>query len=192
MANTGFIATGTGSSVSNSGQPWLSPTNIEANDATRSTSRIGTTQSFTSTDFARAANFDFSSIDAGSTIDGMQVRFDRSRGSGPCTTEHVHIVDETGTVQTGTDRSSGETWPVTASEAAQTEGSISDLWGLTPSTANVQDIDWGFVVSATTGDGNMNCRYDFADMAIEWTAAAGGISIPVAMYGYRQRHQSVV
>ena len=145
MADTGYISPGTMADDSAVGsRTWSNPDNAKANDGSyASTSSYGGEY----THYLKATNFGFS-IPAGATVDGIKVEiekmawyFDRDHASDNI----VSIVKADGSIGS-TNKSVGATWSTT--ETYYEYGGSSDLWGETWTPTNINDVDFGVVLSA--------------------------------------------
>lgn len=145
MAGTGFYTTGTGAQIAGPGIDWASPTNIQTQSDTPSTSALTGGQS---TDRIRATNFDFSNLASTDTVIGITVIFmvgltvgaDNDGGL-----TQVQLWD--GSNNLGDDQISGTT-NLLAAYTLLTYGGSSNLWGASaPSISTVQGSGFGVNIS---------------------------------------------
>ena len=136
---------------------WTTTANTSAQDDTYNT--VSLAKSKTSYSF-QATNFDFSSIPAGSTIDGILVEYDKFC-SGPATASDnaIYIIKSDGSLGS-TNKSSGAAWATTDSDSYDSYGGTSDLWGETWTLADIQDTDFGVSINASSA--GSNGTYDFS------------------------------
>src|SRR3990167_6957610 len=86
----------------------------------------------------------------------------------------VKIVKSDGTIGT-TNKASGSAW---GAEAYTTYGSSSDLWGETWAYTDINDVDFGVVISTLGQDGNTpNAEIDHIRITVYYTEAAGETSV---------------
>lgn len=123
---------------------WQNPNNSQVSDNVYSTitGLAGTSH------YLKATNFGFS-IPAGATITGILAEVER-KGSGPgtewLTDNSVKIVKANGSIGTTEKADTATIWPITDTYASY--GYSSDLWGETWATIDINDVDFGIVVSA--------------------------------------------
>jgi len=170
MADTGFVVAGTGTDVTLAGTPWTSPGNITADDATRALSGNAGTQAITN--YLRASNFGFA-LPAGATIDGIQVRAQRHAATSSMIRDNESSLFNASGIPTGADITGGggAYWSNIA-DTVVTFGGASTLFGLTPSESDVEDVDWGWGMSAEDQNGFVSMYCDLMEMKIYYTAAA--------------------
>lgn len=149
--------------VANTGSPYAT---ISWASGTKTSSRI------------KATNWGFttSDIPSGSTIDGIEFRYDRVENSSTdnLETKEIYHIDASGTLQTGTNNAITGEWPTT--RATRTIGGATDKLGYTTITdANARDADFGIsfrcgtIGSGTTPAGN----FGVFQMRIYYTAPTG-------------------
>lgn len=189
MADTGWVIAGTGANDNSYGTvAWSSPGNITADDGVNASSNLDAFGNDPS-NYLKATNFGHA-IPTGATIDGIEVRYQAAEFTGDQVQEdRVRLVDESGTIGS-TDRSDGQSF--TDLFVNYDKGGASDLWGDTWTESDIEDTDFGFVLATSVESGffGMN-MVDAMWTKIYYTEGGGGLSIPVAMNSYRQRHQSV-
>ena len=118
---------------------WSNTGNVFASDD--SYASVTNIQSATS-HYLKVTNFGFS-IPTDATIDGILVEWERREPSGVTVDNSVKIV-KGGTI-TGTDKSVGAAWPST--DAFNSYGGSSDLWGTTWTASDINSSDFGCVIS---------------------------------------------
>jgi len=183
MADTGFLFPGTTAgdrTITGGDSNWLNSGNITADDTSNATwEPSGLQQS----NGLAASNFDFSSIPAGSTIDGIEIRagdFKASVDSPAWDVLRLILADDSD----GTENKNGELIAWTGSDQTDEAGGSSDLWSETIGLSDVQDVDWGFFVGGS-GDGfGSLLEIDFLQMKVYFTAAPPGQ--PVTVNSQRQ------
>lgn len=148
ITSEGPLFPGTGATVSDSGSAWSNPTRIQSDsggDAGSSASTFAAASG--STDLLRGTNFGFA---VGGTPVGIEVTIHRAPsagGSGDIDDNSVQLV-LSGT-PLGTSKSDG-TWADGYNTI--TYGGPTDLWGATPSTANVNSSGFGVQLKADNTD----------------------------------------
>lgn len=160
-ANDASVGTRTWSNVG-------SPGNAGASD--NAYSQVTTDGGPKTSQYLKATNFGFS-IPAGSTINGIEVNLERKKtlGDGDVTHNQARIV-KAGTISTS-DKT--VTWPTT--EAVQTLGSSSDLWGETWTADDINSSTTGFAVSVNVDDGGGPTATAFVDhitMTVTYTQSS--------------------
>ena len=144
--DTGWTHVGTGANDATIGtRAWALTSNITATDAI--TSSTGTMAIGEVMNYLKGTNLGFS-IPAGAIIDGIEVRAYAQYQSYVATIEDVNIVKSDGSIGT-TNKAGSEA--LTASLAYYTFGGASDLWDESWTAADINDIDFGFVLSLTNG-----------------------------------------
>ena len=94
--------------------------------------------------YLKVSDFGFS-VPAGATITGIQVSIERKASSSNAVQDHlVRLVDNTGAV-VGSNYFRGEYWPAT--DAVAIYGGETNLWGTTWTPEQVNDADFGVVLS---------------------------------------------
>ena len=173
--DTGFVTAGTGTNNANcsgGSTDWFTPGNITADD-TNLAANAYDNPSGAKSDYLYASNFNFSSIPDGSTIDGIEVRvtrLDDHTASGDVFDSSIKLFNASG-VAAGDDKSTAANWAEI--ETAVTFGGSGQLWGLTPSAADVKDADWGWGLCATVFGSEQfettQALVDFMEMKIYYT-----------------------
>lgn len=172
MADTGYVMCGTGASRRLNGlfNDWVNPTNITADDTNNSYYNIGTIS-----DWLQATNFDFSSIPADATLDGIMVRIKRYRqfGSSPyCHDDNVYLRKTSG--QVGDSKPNPDIWEATWTYVEY--GGPTDTWNSGLTIADIKDS--GFGVELSVHNISTVARVDCIEIKIYYSVggAAGNIS----------------
>jgi hypothetical protein len=130
---------------------WSDPSNALTHDDAYATASLGKNEV---SHYLKVTNFGFSVPDS-ATILGIVVEVDRYGGSGPggnqIADSSVKLVK--GGAIGGTEHSTIMVWPTAHTDAYQSYGTPSDLWGLTWSPADINDSGFGAVISAVKGSG---------------------------------------
>jgi hypothetical protein len=167
MASTGNIYPGTLTEVAPGDNTWVDLANAKTvSDDVATCSLDGVSTAF----WLHATNFGFT-IPAGATINGIVV--------GHKTSEDVDVDGEVNSVQiivggsrVGTPKTTGD---ITTTLTTRASGTVSDLWGLTPTRDQVVATDFGVALQLRNwtagGLGNVNVAY--IRMDITYTAASG-------------------
>jgi len=173
MADTGFKFPGTAvgnRAVTSSTKDWLNADNIKADDSTDSDSdtplNIG---EFTSG--LAGSNFDFSSIPAGATIDGIEIQNKYKEEEFTLFIFKIISLILADDSDGSENKFSDLIAPIsiyTTDEA----GGASDLWSETIARSDVQDTDWGWFQSQTSNGSNGTTFVDFMKMKVYYTPPA--------------------
>lgn len=169
--NTGFVLAGAGAGVG-SGTTWTNPGNITAQDGVRAgcnRTSAGTSQNL------YASTFDFSSVPAGATITGIQVRIrkDYSAITPPSAIQDLTVrLTKDGTNLVGDNKADTVTNWVNAADTDATYGSSSDLWGISLSAAEVKTSTFGVMLAAnfSSAPTSTNARVDVIWIRVDYTA----------------------
>ncbi|HYF12848.1 MAG TPA: hypothetical protein VD928_00920 [Candidatus Paceibacterota bacterium] len=129
---------------------WQGPENVRASDDSRATALMNRN---TISHFLRATNFGFS-IPKGSTIVGIKVEVERSRGVGtganlPIEDNEVRILKGDGVSGVQNKAAMGVSWPATDAKAVY--GSSEDLWGEEWSSEDINSEDFGIMINVRGG-----------------------------------------
>ncbi len=118
---------------------------------------LNTTTKNKRTNYLQAQNFGFS-IPAGSTVDGIVVEIERYAsvtGAGSVADDRIRIIDATGTIVAGSEKSTGLVWPVVDADAYQLYGGIADTWSVTDWTpAKINNNNFGVAYQGKTSNDN--------------------------------------
>jgi len=145
MSSVGPQSPATGGQLILPGNPW-DDAPVQASDNTRGACVVG----FLDVDGAYSEyifgrEFDFSAIPADSIIDGIKVEWERSgtNDGGGCYDATVKLLKRSGTspVAVGSNLSAGALWPAT--DAYESFGGATSLWGTTWTVAEIQDAMFG-------------------------------------------------
>jgi len=98
-------------------------------------------------DYLECSNFGFS-IPANATINGITLTVWRMTDADTFTDTEIRIL-KGGVVQNVQNKANSSTWPVNV-EGTQQYGSSSDLWGVTWTAADINDVGLGVALSVTT------------------------------------------
>lgn len=123
-------------------RPWNNPGNAITSNGQRATT-TNTGGAGTYSEYLQATGFGFS-IPTGATVLGIVVAVQRDDAQNNTNDQAVRIVK--GGVIGATDKSIGTNWPTT--EAYQSYGSSTDLWGETWTPADINSSNFGFAISA--------------------------------------------
>ena len=124
--------------------PWTDPDNAKISDDSDARALISTNVQLSH--YLKATNFGFS-IPVGATIDGIVVEIERQQlGAGAVTPQdnEVKIVKADASIGDENKASANE-WPL--SDAIASYGAIDDLWSESWSAANINDSNFGVVLS---------------------------------------------
>lgn len=128
-------------------EPWMNPENAAGSDNLSSTSLLLPGRS---TNYLVATGFGFS-IPAVGVIEGITVEIERSSLRGLVADNAIRIVKD-GIVGVA-DRSSAANWPI--AEGYIAFGGATDLWGQEWLPADINDMDFGFAITARLGGGSL-------------------------------------
>ncbi|MGF7160115.1 hypothetical protein FHS85_001738 [Rhodoligotrophos appendicifer] len=151
MPDTGWVLGGSAIS-SGSGVAWSTPEAVlAASDVSFASASLSLFN--TSSAALQVTGFDFSSIPDGGEIVGLELRIRRQRNS----SSSGSVADGTvrpllGGSAAGNSKASGTSWPTGFTDADY--GSAADLWGLTPSAAQIKASNFGISISASRGSGS--------------------------------------
>ena len=147
--DTGYKNSGTqGNIVLGGSDPtygnWVNPTNA----ATLNSVYATTANLFSGrySNYLAVTNFDFSAIPDGANIDGIQVEVNKKVSSQWYCDKSVKLIDATGAIA-GDDRATADLWSTV--DTYSYYGGAADKWGLTPSSADVKDSNWGVGIAVT-------------------------------------------
>jgi hypothetical protein len=172
MPDTGFVfpSTAVGNRpITDSDLDWTTPSNVTADDT--SVAEVGPL-SFTQSRGLAATNFDFSSIPAGSIIDGIEIRvgdYVAPGGNTPWVVVRLILADDSD----GSVNRFAELLGITTTEQTDEVGGAADLWSETINLADVQNSNWGFFVGCEhQGASARNVDVDFMQMKVYYTESA--------------------
>lgn len=166
MASQGPLSPGTMADDSAVGSAaWADVNNAKVSDNIYATT--GTIDAATS-HYLKATNFGFS-IPVGATIDGILVEIERHMDGSDITDSRVSIVKSDGVVGT-TNKASAVGW-VTTLNTYYSYGTASDLWGETWSPADINDADFGVVLSVSSVINFSDAFVDHIRITVHYTEA---------------------
>lgn len=143
---------------------WTNPGNAATENGVYATCTPGP---FDSSQYLKATNFGFASVSG--TVNGITVEVKRFASAGALIgTEYRLVIG--GTVS-GSNLAEGA-WPGTL--AYGTFGGVSNLWGLTPTAANILDSGFGFAMRCEDTDGFGEASVDHIRITVTYTPASGG------------------
>jgi hypothetical protein len=182
MATAGPNIAGTGADDSAVGTTtWSNPSNV-TNDGDDYTTVYG--NGGAQSHYLKATNFGFS-VSTGATIDGIAVTIARKADQAGALR---YVYDEVvslvvGGSVTGDNKAAASTkWGT--SEADVAYGGASDKWGLTPSVSDVNNANFGAVLSVQNfGAAGCTASVDKIEITITYTAAAGTFKQSRALLG---------
>ncbi len=166
--------TGTGTDISTVGTvTWTNPGYITANDNSYALASLSNSTSH----YLRATNFGFS-VPSNAIITGITVNIGRY-ASGNNVADADVLLLKNGAV-TGTDKAiTGTAWPT--AEANQAYGSVVDLWGQTWSPNDINNANFGVVLSVSSSR-TRNIYVDYIQITVTymfsgfWYKADAGVS----------------
>lgn len=176
MASSGPNSPGTAAFDSSYGTgPLYNPNNCKVQDTSYAVV-YETAGGGWSSHYLKATNFGFS-IPSGATIDGITVDIRRRASSNNASYYSVDDVIKLvkgGTV-VGTNKASGTNWSTTF--GYYTYGSSSDLWGSSWTHSDINDSNFGMVISGyiyAYGKGYSNFEIDHVRITVNYTEGGGG------------------
>jgi len=119
------------------------------------------TQGNNTSHYLEVTGFGFD-ISSGATIEGIVVEVDRRENTTPLRVFDNSIKLVKGGVISGTDRSTGLSWPSSDTDTYVIYGNSTDLWGLTWDPADINDSGFGVAISAVK-DSSVYNRNAFVD-----------------------------
>lgn len=147
QTSIGALSPDVGSNSTSAGTlAWSNPTRVTGSDNQHATRVMNGTAA---TNYLRANDFDFT-VPAGATVLGIRFEIERSRSSGGGTSNEIRdnevkVVKADGTVG-AVNKFSASNWPT--SDAYASYGDTTDLWGERWRAADINDSDFGVVLSA--------------------------------------------
>lgn len=188
MTTQGPLFTGTGASFNDGGlTAWANPTNVQGDTtSTASTCGIGTNGG--TSHRLRATNFGFS-IPAGNTINGIMVEVEQSAtGNNRHFWSSVKLL-VAGT-EVGTDQSDGSN--ITTTKAFKTFGSGSNLWGLTPTLAEVNASNFGVSFKIVRTGASATTSLYRCRITITYTSESSDTELVVSAISHAHAVENVV
>lgn len=150
------------SGTTNNPIAWTNPGNATANDGSNATCSATTA----GTEFLRASGFGFS-IPGTAQIDGIEMRFERITQANTGTTSDHHIYLCLSGDPAGANRRKTATWPTSIGLSA-IYGTPYDTWGIMLTPGDVNDSDFGCVISALP-TGSKTVGVDYIEMRVHYT-----------------------
>ena len=135
------------------------------------------------THYLVATDFSFG-VPAGSTINGISAEVERRAGSISPAISDASIRLVVGGSIAGSDLSAGLAWSTT--EEVITYGGAAELWGLTPTVADVNSSNFGFAISAVSaisGGHIGQCQVDQMRMTVYYTLPSSGAPLRMIRTG---------
>lgn len=173
MASQGPLSPGTLADDSAVGTTaWTSPSNAGASDDSYTTANLTDNAS---THYLKATNHAFT-VPAGATINGIVVEAEVKAGSASTVIDGPIKLVKAGSV-VGTDKARGGStfWPT--SDAYQTWGSSSDLWGTTWTVADVNASNFGAVISGVKSGAGSTGSVDHIRITVHYTLASNKLAM---------------
>lgn len=164
MASVGPKSPGTLANDTSVGTIAISnPSNAAASDDSYATAALLSNEQ---TNYLKATNFGLA-IPIHSTIDGILVEVERKSSVGSAITDtSVKLVLPSGAFG-ATNKSAGAAWPT--SDAYASFGSSSDLWGETLRPIDVNDVNFGVVISGKATGGAATGSIDHVRITVSYT-----------------------
>lgn len=175
-ATVGPTSAGTGADDAAVGTlTWTNPGNITASDDTRATL---TGNGGAISHYLKGTNFGFS-VPAGATINGILVEWETSKsGMGNCNDSTVKIVKADGSIGT---TNKGSATNLGTTDAFVSYGGAADVWGETWASTDINDSDFGSVISITFPVVACQAQVDSVRITVTYTAATSGRSGPLLL-----------
>ena len=179
MADTGAISPGTMADDATVGTvAWTNPDNAKVSD-----NNWAELEGFYEyTHYLKATNFGFS-IPTGATINGILVEYQKFSGVELATIDsEVKIVKSNGSIGTTNRADLVNPWIASGNPTSYTSyGSSSDLWGETWEYTDINDVDFGVVISALVGindpDFNDIADVDHIRITVYYTESGGATAV---------------
>jgi len=164
-------------------QTWSDPGNASAHDEVCALV-YGPLSGTAETHYLKGTNFNFSAIPAGSTIEGITVEMEGSHfsGGGYAVDSQIKLVLADGTIGS-TNKAIADQWILSTDPIDyRVYGNSTDLWGWTPTLADIQDVDFGAVVSLniTYQTSGLTFQMDFIRITVHFSEASGKWKGPVS------------
>ena len=169
--STGEVFPTAGASVSEapwSSDAWVTPGNVTADDGSTASVTAATYDSGDQTTVLKATGFDFSSIPAGATIDGVTVRINAWETAGGGNLNLVQLLDTSG-AKVGTNKGAGTNTLTTTTSDVFTFGGAGDKWGNALDVAWVKDPDFGVAIGITATAANSDVFVDYVTVEVTYT-----------------------
>lgn len=157
-ASPGTIVNATGIGTT----AWVNPSNAAASDDSYATATLAASAG---SNYLKATNFDFSAIPDGSTINGITA-YNECHTDGANEVEVKLVV---GGSIVGNNKAGAE-W--STEDSTEIYGGAADLWGLTPTAAQVKASDFGIVFAIEDSGAGGVSYIDHIQLAVDYTAPA--------------------
>lgn len=164
--DTGWVNCATFGNMS-SGFPWVNPGDAITQDGLYTG---GVTGSSGVTQYLSCTGPTWTTVPASATIDGIQIRYSPSTALGLGLENSVLLI--VGGVLSGTEHSTGQIYLGAPSGHTHVKGTSSDLWGLTPTPADVNASNFGIGIRATVSGSGFGTIWllDNVQMRLFYTA----------------------
>jgi len=154
---------------------WSNPMNATTSDGVYANAILPSI-SYT-THYLKATNFGFS-LPISSTINGILVEIEKKENNGSqtnCSRDNiVSIVKSNGTIGAVNKADTVDEWPLT--DTYKSYGSLSDLWGETWTSSDINNSNFGVVLSGTGldcgGTGSITQYVDYIRITVYYTPAS--------------------
>lgn len=150
---------------------WSSPDNVKLSDNVRATAAF-TSPNIGRFHYLKATNFGFS-IPEGATVDGIVVATERHRtGSDIIFDYQVKLVKADASLGLENKADTLTSWTGDFTDVTKTYGSSSDTWSESWTAADINDADFGVVLSAEligTNDTTTTARVDHISITVYYT-----------------------
>lgn len=133
-------------------------------------------------DWVKATNFGFA-IPSGATIDGIVVEIERKASTAAFNGKDKSVMLVKGGTISSTDKKNASNWPT--SDAYQTYGGATDLWGLTLTDTDVNASNFGVAIAVQTdgtGKSGWLASIDHIRITVYYTDGGGGGGKPAQYY----------
>jgi len=147
-------------------QAWQRPTNIYADDGAYAYITSPQFDTGDISDRLRASNFGFS-IPSEANINGIQVEIERHYENGTAKDYRVQLVDADGNIVGDNKADTVNNWDGTPT--IKSYGGETDTWGASLTYADINDADFGVVLSAEATDNNADVYVDFIRITVYYT-----------------------
>lgn len=122
------------------------------------------------TEYLKATNYAFVGIPNDAVINGIGLTVEKRGFNGVTTDVEVRLVKANGSLSSA-NRASGSPWSTTGSDGVSNYGGASDAWGESWVGADINDTDFGAVISATYSGTTSAPGVDCMVLSVCWSAA---------------------